>query len=397
MSYLHLACSARGPTPLRLATWGSLKEVAILKAWLADRARQHPEAPVELVHVPDAYFQKLPILRAAGRFPDVLFLNSWYLPAFARAGSLLPLDHRTEIDTKAFHPAALEALTFDHRLQALPRDVSNLVVYLDLDMFKARGEPLPPRDWSLTTYLQIARRLAGASSDGSRHFGTAVDPRPIFWFPLLLAAGIDWLHPDGKTTHLDEPAAIRTLEALQELRKDQVAPDERSAGRTPPGQLFVERRLAMWISGRWSVPSLREHAPFRWDVWPMPGGVRVADASGWAISRSTRQPARALALVRDLAGSDLVSRQAASGLIIPARNDVAAQLTHLDRDQAPPHARLFLESLAGAKATRIPPTWPRTALALDRELEPLWNGKRPAREVLPEAARHLATLAGGNR
>jgi multiple sugar transport system substrate-binding protein len=391
---LSIACAPRGPEALRLATWGSLQEIAVLRTWLDDRRRAHPDDPVELIHIPDAYFQKLPILRAAGRFPDVLFLNSWYLPAFARAGALLPLERLPGLNREAHPPAALAALSWQDHLHALPRDVSNLVVYVNLEAFAARGLPLPGRDWSLATYLTTARMLAHDGPDGRRLFGAAADPRPIFWFPLLQAAGLSWWKPGDRETRLADPGALETLEALQGLRQEGVAPDERSAGRTPAGQLFVEGRLGMWISGRWSIPSLRERAPFRWDVWPLPGGIRVADASGWAIARDTRFPDRAWQLVRDLTGRDLVERHAASGLIVPARHDVSRRLAELDRGQLPAHASLFIESLQGARPTALPPSWPRTSIALERALDPLWSGRRAAREVLPEAARRVAESLG---
>ena len=389
-----VACAPHGPEPLRLATWGSLQEVAVLRKWLDERERSHPDEPVELVHIPDAYFQKLPILRAARQFPDVLFLNSWYLPAFARAGALRALEGLEGLDRSAFQPAALEALSWQGSLYALPRDVSNLVVYMNLEAFRDRAIPLPDRKWSLATYWSTARRLAHLEPDGSRAYGTSADPRPIFWFPLLQAAGVTWWHPYERTNRLADRRAIETFEALQALRDEGVAPDERSAGKTPAGQLFAEGRLGMWVSGRWSVPSLRERARFRWDVWPLPGDVRVADASGWAIARESRFPDRAWHLVRDLTARDLIERHAASGLIVPARKDVASRLAQLDRNLPPTHAALFIESLRGARPTVLPPTWPRTSVALERALEPLWTGRRPAREVLPTAARLVTSSMG---
>ena len=211
---------------------------------------------------------------------------------------------------------------------------------------------------------------------------------------MLQAAGVTWWTPRERINRLADRRAIETFEALQALRDDGVAPDERTAGKTPAGQLFVEGRLGMWVSGRWSVPSLRERAHFRWDVWPLPGHVRVADASGWAIARECRFPERASHLVQDLTSRALIERHAASGLIVPARKDVARELARLDRGSSPSHASLFIESLQGARPTALPPSWPRTSIALERALDPLWTGRGAARDVLPVAARLVTSSMG---
>ena len=38
------------------------------------------------------------------------------------------------------------------------------------------------------------------------------------------------------------------------------------------GQLFAQGKIAMFVSGRWSVPAFRQKLTFKWDIRPFPKG-----------------------------------------------------------------------------------------------------------------------------
>lgn len=402
MVSLLTACSPR-PEKLTFATWGSVDEMALLKPMLADfTAKTGTE--VELLHIPEHYFQKLPILFATRQAPDVLFLNNMTLPSYADAGALLPLDARLQessvLREADFYPSGLDAMRWKGDLYAVPRDLSNLVVYVNRDMVKAAGMDLPAPTWTMADMLETAKRLSHGEGQ-NRIFGISFDKRPLFWLPYLWSEGGDLFDETFRRSRLAEPQAIEALQFYADLaHRYHVAPREVDTGNAPMAQLFAQGKLAMFVSGRWSVPAFRKSLSFDWDVLPFPhgkaGSIVDVDASGWAVSaRSPRQEA-AWKLIEHLASQEQSAKFSEGGLIVPARRDVAESPGFLAAGQKPVSSQTFLDVLATGRPTRTPPNWGEIGTVLDLELAPLWRGEAPASKVLPRVAARIDELLRQN-
>lgn len=388
---------------IRFATWGSVDEVALLKPLLAEFERSHPETPVELVHVPDGYFQKLPVMVASGQMPDVLFLNNWSLPAYASAGALADLGpslaRSRALSEGDFFAQALAAMRYSETLYAIPRDLSNLVVYVNRDRFKQAGLEVPATDWTMRDLLAVSKRLT-RDTDGNGEpdvFGVSFDKRPLFWMPYVWSFGGDMFSADLARCTLEAPAAEDALQFYADLQQRHgVAPGEKHTGNAPMAQLFAQGKIAMFVSGRWSVPGFRKNLDFDWDVLPFPrgasGSVVDVDASGWAVSATSRKPEEAWALVEFLASRHASEAFSAGGLIVPARRDVAESPAYLATDERPHGARAFVAAIATGRPMRTPPNWNEVSVELDLQLEPLWAGREKAATVLPRASKRLNEL-----
>lgn len=279
---------------VRFASWGSQSEVAIIKPILTEFEAQNPDIKVDFMHIPQNYFQKIHLLFASKTAPDVIFINNIYLPLYA--DFLLP----ARVNEKDFYPQALQALSWQGTLYAVPRDISNMVIYYNKDMFRAKGVPFPRDNWDLREFLRAAQRL----SDPPRTFGVSFEEDPIYWLPFVMN------DPDGPDFYAD-------------LRKNGLAPMKSESASATMAQMFLQKRLAMHICGRWMVPKYRTDAKFDWGVAPFPGVV-PADASGWAIAKSSKHPQQAQKLVDFLSSHD--AEFVKSGLIVPARCANAAMI-----------------------------------------------------------------------
>jgi multiple sugar transport system substrate-binding protein len=398
LATLALAGCAPNRTALTLSTWGSVEEIAVLRELLADFAEANPGIPVELIHIPDNYFQKLHIMLAAGRTPDVIFLNNLQMPVYAEADQLLPLEDRLGADAEAYFPAAIEAMREKGHLLALPRDLSNLVLFYNADAFKAAGVAPPGDRWTMAEFLAAARRLTiDTDGDGKRdRFGIGFEERPLFWLPYLWSFGGELLDAEGRV-RLDEPASIAGLRFYADLRHTHhVAPTEAEAGNARMGQLFAQGKIAMFLSGRWSVPPFRKTLGFQWDVAPFPAGpggsVVDADGSGWAIARASKRPDDAWKLVSFLASEPASRKFTASGLILPARKAVASSPDYLAG--APSRSDLFLKVLDTARPIHTGPHWGEVTSELELNLGPLWRGQVDAETAAKKAAGRLREVTG---
>lgn len=343
-------------TVIQFASWGSQSEVAILKPILAEFERKNPDIKVEFVHIPQNYFQKIHLLFASNLAPDVFFINNLYLPIYANAGVLEELNATPD----AFYKKSIKALSYNGKLYAIPRDVSTLVVYYNKDIFKRYKVNLPNKYWTFNDFLILAKKLTkDTNKDGKTDiWGISFDEDLLYYLPYLMSEGGGVLSDDLKTSIIDTPQSQKGLKFYADLRnKYHVAPTEAQSASATMAQLFLQGKLAMQISGRWLVPKYREDAKFDWNVINFPAGDKGSivqlDASGWAIAKSSKHKKEAARLIEFLASKKSSEKFTQSGLIVPARIDVAeGAFLSLDKN-APQNKKVFLDVIKTAKNTPV--------------------------------------------
>lgn len=362
--FVLCGCSQKdNRTTIEFASWGSKSEVDILKPLLSDFEKENPDIKVEFMHIPQNYFQKIHLLFASNTAPDVIFINNLYLPVYANAGVLEPI----KLPGDKFYPNALEALSFNGQLYAIPRDVSNLVIYYNKDMFNRKNIPYPSRDWTFEEFLNTAQKLTDKNT-----FGISFEEDPLFYLPYLMSNGGGILPDEIKKTE-----SRKSLNFYADLRKKyHVAPKKNESASATMAQMFLQERLGMYISGRWMVPKIREEAGFDWDIVQFPKGTKGSivqlDASGWAVSKSSKHKKEALRLIEYLSSSKSIEEFTKSGLIVPAREDVANSKIFLD-GQKPENAKIFLEIIPESKPTPVTVNYGEILDNLKIETEPLFN------------------------
>lgn len=362
---------------ITFSTWGSLDEIETLKPLLATFERENPDVRVKLVHIPDEYPHKVRLMAAARRMPDVLFLENQTLPGFAARDVLRDLRpflaQDATLEAADFFPQTMAALSWKGTLYAIPRDLSNLVIFYNQDLFDAARVPYPRAGWTYADMVDRARRL----THGDERFGIGFAPYPLYWLPYLWSDGVDLFDPGLTRCTLLDPQVLASLRRYHDLRwRHGVAPTEAQVGNARMSQLFAQGKLAMMVGGRWVVPGFRKKVAFRWDVAPFPrgraGSVVDADASGWAISKRCRQPEKAWRLIRFLAGKEACAAFSASGLIVPARPDVARSSAFLGGGP-PASSQAFLDVIPASRPTLTTQSYDEIVYELIDGLGPAWN------------------------
>ena len=341
-------------TNVQFASWGSKSELEIIKPILSEFELENPEIKVEFIHIPQNYFQKIHLLFAANLAPDVIFINNQYIPIYANAGLLQDMGEIASMElgnekretgdegspaspTRAhaknsspFYEKSLEALTYNNKLYAIPRDVSNLVVYYNKDLFSKYGVPCPNKYWTFNDLLALAQRMTkDTNNDGLTDvWGISFEEDLLFYLPYLMSKGGGVLSDDLKLSIIDNPESKKGLQFYSDLRnKYNVAPKKFESASATMAQLFLENKLAMHLSGRWLVPKYTAGAKFKWNVVTFPigdkGSIVPMDASGWAITKQSQHKKEAMKLIEFLASKQNIEKLSRSGLIVPARIDVA--------------------------------------------------------------------------
>ena len=351
-----LACgcaSKDSKVHLQFSSWGSKSEIDILKPMLAEFEKENTDIKIDFMHIPQNYFQKLHLLFASNTSPDVVFLNNHYLPVYVNAGKLEDLTNYNLIDQN-FYPKAVEAMSRNGKIYAVPRDISNLVLFYNKDIFDKNHLPYPNANTTFNDFLILAR----AATDHEKGiFGISFEEDPLFYLPYLMSEGGGLLSNDGQTEILNTTESQNGLNFYADLRnKYHVAPMQSESASATMAQMFLQGKLAMHLSGRWLVPKYRESADFDWDVAPFPKGTKGSivplDASGWAISADSKHKEEAARLIKFLSSKENLELFSESGLIVPARIDSANSKSFLD-GKKPKNAKVFLETAETSKPTPV--------------------------------------------
>ncbi len=352
-------------TTIQFASWGSESEISILKPVLADFEKNNPDIKIDFMHIPQNYFQKIHLLFASNTAPDVVFINNHYLPVYARAGVLEDLSNN--FDYSEFYPVSVDALSYDGKVYAVPRDVSNLVIFYNKDIFDKYNVSYPDKNWTLEDLLKISQKLTHLPEV----FGISFEEEPLFYLPYLMSFGVkDFSDFDSKEMQ-------EGLKFYGDLRnKYHTAPRKEESASATMAQMFLQGRVAMHLSGRWLVPKYREEAKFAWDIVRFPdvnGRSSVpADASGWAISKSSKHKQEGYRLVKYLSSRDSSDKFTSSGLIVPARVDCANSKTFLD-GKKPQNSIEFLSIMDTASPTPVSADFKKVLDEMKTKSEPIFN------------------------
>lgn len=351
---LLCGCSVhQSATTIQFASWGSKSEIDILKPILNDFEKEYPNIKVDFMHIPQNYFQKLHLLFASNTAPDVIFVNNLYLPIYANAGLLEDLSE-CEFVGDNFYQKSLEALSYNKKLYAVPRDVSTLVIFYNKDLFDAKNLPYPNEDTTFDEFLDIAKKITDKDKN---IYGISFEEEPLFYLPYLMSEGGGILADDLKTMILDKKESQNGINFYSALRNTyNVAPTKSESASATMAQMFLQGKIAMHVSGRWLVPKYREVAEFDWDVAQFPKGTKGSivplDSSGWAISAKSKKKEEAKLLIKYLSSKESLEKFSESGLIVPARIDSANSKSFLD-GKKPKNAKVFLEIIETSKPTPV--------------------------------------------
>lgn len=389
-----VSCQTKETKPtIKFSTWGSETEINIIKPVIKQFEKEHPGIKVELMHIPQSYFQKLHMLVAANLTPDVIFINNLNLPVYASGNILMDLDKQLtqsqSLQKTDFFPESLRTMTYNKKLLAIPRDISNVVIYYNKDLFKKYGVNYPDENWTMKDFLETAKKLTRDNNNDGKIdiFGISFDTKAIFVLPFVWSEGGKLFNENNTNFALAEKNSCESLQFYADLRNlYHVAPKASESGNNTMAQLFMQQKIAMYISGRWSVPRFREDITFNWDIARFPSGhagsIVGIDGSGWAISSDTKYPEEAWIFIEYLASKTTIKEFSRTGLIVPSRKDIAYSIDFIEKTKKPEHAQIFLNILNNARPTPQVERWNEINDLIDKAMEPVWNGNNTACKAL---------------
>lgn len=398
VSMMLVGCQPARPT-VSFAVFGDPAEFAAYEALVAAFSAAHPEIDVRLEHTPgqSAYRQKLATTFSAGTPPDVMLLNYRRFATFAATGGLEPLGNRIassdQFDMDDFFEIAIDSFVWNDQLWCVPQNLSSLVVYINRDLFRAQGVPVPAYDWDWEQFLQTAQALTrDTDSDGvTDQYGVGLSPQLFRLAPFVWQNGGDIVDNQAAPTRLtlDQPASLEALRwfvALQTVHG--VVPDVVAESAESSEIRFLNGTLAMQFNSRRGVPTYRTIDAFEWDVLPLPrskqsAGILHSDAYCMSASAENKDAAWTfIEFANSVAGQTIV---AASGRTVPSLKSVAASEAFLDPTKPPANAHVFIDTAESLRRVPIMAGWVAVEEAANKEIERAFYGQATIEEALISA------------
>ncbi len=324
--FLFCSCSKKNDKEIiTFSSWGSVTEVKIINELIKDFEIKNPDIKILFQHIPQNYFQKIHLLLASSTAPDVIFINNLYLPVYSNF--LLELDDIISKDE--FYPQSIQVLSYNNKLLAAPRDISNFVFYYNKNLM---GDLNP--EWTFNDFINIVQRphLRGM-------WNISFERDMFYASPYVMTLGFD----DGINFY-------KKLEGT-------VAPLPADIGSLTQAQMFLDGKIGLYLSGRWMYPKLKHDAKFPVGIVTFPGIV-PADASGWAISKTSKHKIAAIKFVKYMSSNESLAYLTETGLIVPARKSLSSKIKE----------KAFLDAIKKSKPNVVNKHYNKTRDLLNKKL-----------------------------
>lgn len=410
---------------LRITVWDGDAALRALRQCVTEFEKAHPNIEVQLESIEyNNYFNKILVQYAGNVAPDVVMMAPEFFQKFAKRGTLYPLQpffgQVPGFDINAYYPEITRAMEWKGDLYVLPRDIAPIgMVYYNKRLFDQAGIPYPDGSWTWDfeerpelrekDFLWVLRNLTKKNAQGkvSQYALSAAWPGALLDTFIYSSGGWyakDDLEAPTKLGYTD-PKTVRAFEFMQDLMLNKryiPSPNElSSAMSTTADQVFTQQKAAMYVTGIWDVPKIREALSakgantFDWDVALVPAfkdGTRAmpTGGSGYSIMRSTRHPKEAWLLTTWMAGEPGMLAMAKAGIAQPALKELAQKEPWIPgpntpADQQIPRNRIIThQAVPFVKFNATADYWQEVIALAGAPVDQIWNGTAKPKDALAE-------------
>ncbi len=350
---LTTACRSRnqneGTIEITLSGWQSNPiESRLLEKVIDQFEAKYPNIKVKHEVINSQYMDVIKTRLIGDVAPDVFYLDAFEAPLLMKFEVLEPLNSyiKPEFNISDFEPTLINAFKRNQKIYGIPKDFSTLALFYDKTAFAKADIKQPPKTWN--ELIQYSKKLTRSEPDGKPNrygFGIAPElPRQQF---IIQAFG-------GKLVDRNNYAAFATPESLKGLqlvieqyRRDRSSAQPSDVGASSGDDMLGQGRVAMLLSGAWSIPYFKETFPnlkFATAEVPTINGRKgtMAYTVAYVMNRKSTHKEAAWKLIEYLTSEAVMKTSGNQGFALPSRRSVLAGLQS-DRTS------LYAPLIAGAK------------------------------------------------
>ncbi len=346
-----LGCSSE-PQDTPLSFWVLGGEGAAVHHLVEAFQQETPDVRVVIQQIPwSAAHEKLLTAYAGDAMPDVFEVGNTWVPEFEALGAVEPL-MLSATEKEDFFSGILDSSSVHGRLMAMPWYIDTRLLFYRRDLLSSAGFEAPPTTWSEWLLMMETLRDRNAGP-----FKALIAPLSEWQLPVILGmqSGASLLDAEGCFGRFQAASFRAAFHFYIELYEKGLAALMGDAQMTSLYQDFAGGRIAFYVTGPWNLGEFHRRLPPSlegvWATAVMPGptgpGASLAGGSSLAVSSSSSQKEKALALVEFMARpQSLLTLYQATGDLPPKRSVWSDPLL-----LASPPLKAFRRQLDGVMAT----------------------------------------------
>jgi len=366
---------------------------------LIDQFTRETGIAIEQQRIPWAdLYAKLQVSVPAGQGPDLALIHTVEVPHFANDEILESIDDAT-LGGKGFRgedylPATWQGGIFQAKRYAVPLDVPQHILYLNVKMMKEAGlvgsDGRPRVPASRDELVAMAKQMS--KGDGFGFAIGTVGPGRYTWgfHNLLWQNGANVYTADLKRAALSEPAAIEVADFWGGLNGPlKIAPPANASCR----DAFIAGKLGMWIAGSWNFTGLRD-AKVEFTVAPVPRLFKQPVVWTMPHQYTFPKPKSLDRAKRDAAWTHIRwMTDHVAEWTLKAGQVSATRKSHTDpRITGDPVLRTLLAQAPNWQAGQPTPKWVAAENLTRPVIESVYTAQKPGKAAMEDLARQINAL-----
>ncbi|MEI6286337.1 MAG: extracellular solute-binding protein [Bacillota bacterium] len=322
-------CGSSNDKEITFTAWGaSPSEVAALDETIAAfTAKTGIKVKKEVIQ--DKYMDVLKARFSANNPPDVMYLDSFEVPALLKSGVLE--DVGAQIDNKDdFYPILLNAFKDqDGKYYGVPKDYSTLALYVNTKLLESAGYKVADIPKDMVGFLAFAKQLQTKLPKGTA--AVVFDRELARNLSALDASGATVVKADGKADFTSNQNALNYLQMFIDGKKGGYTMNAKDdLGLDWAGAAFGAEKAVFMMEGNWVLSALKkDYATVKYQILEMPtvNGKQqtMAFTVAYAVPKGAKNKPAAYEFVKYMTGEGQKIWTSASGTL-PSRISVTKEL-----------------------------------------------------------------------
>jgi multiple sugar transport system substrate-binding protein len=363
---------------------------------------QHPNIQVESLYVGQAD-QQLPKILAAvvgDAAPDLLWFGSMLTGQLVDLDAIEPLDKfwNSSLVSKQIDPALRESMEYERQLWSIPFGTNNVGIFYRPSLFKAAGIQNIPTNWTelRATAKQLTRDTNG---DGKvDKYGMLLplgkgEWTVFTWLPFMWSAGGEiQASTANPTTKIDNPGSIAALDLWHDLIQDGSAILS-SPERGYELDNFMAGKVAMQLTGPWTLGQLAGREDVDYGVMPIPISTRAATSVGgenlFMMKGHPEHKQAAWQFMQYILSQEFQTEWALGTGYLPVNLQSRQQSLYREYINKTPATQVFLDQAKHGRSRPIAPGYSQISENLGRAIESVLLNKNSPQAALKTAQERL--------
>jgi multiple sugar transport system substrate-binding protein len=313
---------------LRVSGWGDESEQKVNQDAFARFNQLYPNVKIKYEPQPKDFQTKMKADFAGNTEPDVFYLDSSLMSAFAPNELLLPLDDAMAtagVKGSDYLGQLTQLFQFGGKTYGLPKDQGALALFINDAMAQKAG--VDPK--SLTTFAAVteaAKKMTAGEGPG-KTFGMCVNEDIQRVAAFMLGNG-NAVIADNKAVFNQEPG-VQAVQWWLGFIKDGTGERPKNLGADWCGDAFSKGQAAMVVEGGWMIPFMaNQAADVKYTAVPLPVGpngkepASLVFTNAWAASARTKYPQAAAALIIYLTSPENQKPILQTGFALPSHTSL---------------------------------------------------------------------------